>query len=271
MVEVPNGPREPGTIVTRASQEPLSELDGLELSVVVPTYNEARIIEHSLEAICLYLDARGVSYEVIVVDDGSTDGTFAVTESAARRLNQARGGCVRPLRADAHHGKGAAVGNGVLAARGAIVMYLDADLSIPIAIADDFLKRIASGVDAAIASRFIAGSRSDAASLTRRVLSVVFRNLVRTLLVSEFSDTQCGAKAWRREVAQDLFRQKRLDGFAFDAEVLYLAVQRGYRIVEVPFTLAKSNGSSVRFISHSSRMLCDLLRIRVNNARGLYR
>jgi dolichyl-phosphate beta-glucosyltransferase len=238
----------------------------LQVSVVVPAYNEGERIGGSLEAICRHLEPRVRAFEVIPVDDGSLDGTAEAIARAAARL----GPRVRPLASDRHRGKGSAVRSGMLAAQGDVMIYLDADLSIPVTILDVFLEKLHGGHDLAVASRFVPGSARDATPRFRRVMSLTYRALVRHLLVDRFSDTQCGAKAYRREVARDLFSRQRLDGFAFDAEILYLAARRGYRVAEVPVSLDPSARSSVRFLDHSLPMVMDLLRVRYNAFLGRY-
>ena len=241
----------------------------VQLSVVVPAYNEAGRIGESLTAICHYLDQRGQCYEVIPVNDGSTDGSAVEIDAAALRLNRPNGS-VHPLHLEVNQGKGAAVRAGILRARGAIVMYLDTDLSIPISIAGEFVAGISAGADIAIASRYLPGSDAGSVRPVRRLLSAVYRQLAELILSIGFSDIQCGAKAFRREVALQLFQQQRLTGFSFDAEVLYLAAQAGCRVAEVPFTLRISKYSSIRLVFASATMFNDLFRIRFNALRGTY-
>lgn len=242
----------------------------VELSVVVPAYNEAGRIGNSLTEICRYLDLRGQCYEVIPVSDGSTDGSAAEIDAAALRLSRPNAR-VDPLHLHVNLGKGAAVRAGVLRSRGAIVMYLDTDLSIPIAIAAEFMACIGAGADVAIASRYLPGSDAGSVRPVRRLLSAGYRELAAIILGIRSSDIQCGAKAFRRAVALALFQCQRLDGFSFDAEVLYLAAQAGCRVAEVPFTLVISKYSSVRLIAGSATMFLDLFRIRFNSARGFYK
>ncbi|MDA1216992.1 MAG: glycosyltransferase [Chloroflexi bacterium] len=250
-----------------AAAEAASET--VQLSVVVPAYNEAGRIAESLTAICRYLDQRGQCYEVIPVNDGSTDGSAAEIDAAALRLNRPNGR-VHPLHLEVNQGKGAAVRAGILRARGAIVMYLDTDLSIPISIAGEFAAGISAGADIAIASRYLPGSDAGSVRPVRRLLSAGYRQLAALILSIGFSDIQCGAKAFRREVALQLFQQQRITGFSFDAEVLYLAAQAGCRVAEVPFTLRISKYSSIRLVFASATMFKDLFRIRFNALRGIY-
>ncbi|CAA9542181.1 MAG: hypothetical protein AVDCRST_MAG88-103 [uncultured Thermomicrobiales bacterium] len=243
----------------RQEQRPL-------LSLIVPAYNEGDRIAPSLAEMREYLDAAGLDYELLVINDGSTDGTAELVERLGD--DQPR---LRPLGYRANRGKGHAVRTGVAAARGEFVMFTDADLSIPISITADFLAALRDGYDIAIASRWHPASTNVVPPPPlRRVMGGVFRWCVRRLVTSDVRDTQCGCKAYRAEVARDLFSRQRIDRFSFDAEVIFLAARAGYRIKEVPFALRYTPGSSVRPLRDSLLMLRDLVRIRLRAARGGY-
>lgn len=236
------------------------------LSLIVPAYNEGHRLGPSLRAMADYLRHSPLRYEILVVDDGSTDDTPGVIAAAAAADPALRGISYRPNR-----GKGHAVRTGMLAARGEYLMYTDADLSIPIAITEDFLAALRQGYDMAIASRWHPDSTNAVSPPpARRLMGAIFRWCVRQLVISDVRDTQCGCKAYRAEVAHRLFAQSRIDRFSFDAEVIYLAARAGYRIKEVPFALHYIPGSSVRPVRDSLLMLRDLVRIRINAARGVY-
>lgn len=236
------------------------------LSLIVPAYNESRRLGPSLGAISDFFRAAGFPYEILVIDDGSTDDTAAVIAAAA-----AADPAVRPIGYAPNRGKGYAVRTGMLAARGDYLMFTDADLSIPLAITDEFLTALRGEYDLAIASRWHpASSNAVPPPLPRRVMGGAFRWCVRRLVVSDVRDTQCGCKAYRAEVARRLFSQSRIERFSFDAEVIFLAARAGYRIKEVPFALHYIPGSSVRPVRDSLLMVRDLLRIRANALRGVY-
>lgn len=168
-----------------------------------------------------------------------------------------------------HRGKGGAVRAGVLAARGDPIIFIDSDLTIPVAIIERFLRALGDGADIAIASRYVPGS------VVRRpwwrtLLGVVYRWFVHLLVPVSVSDTQCGGKAYTAKAARDLFARSRLDGFTFDAEVLYLAARRGYRVTEIPFTLVQDRVTSIDFLAETPRMLRDLFVIRANSLLGRY-
>jgi glycosyl transferase family 2 len=157
----------------------------------------------------------------------------------------------------------------VRVAKGDPIIFLDSDLTIPVDIIDKFVRALADGVDIAVASRYIAGS------VVRRpwwrsLLGIVFRRLVHLLVPVDVADTQCGGKAYTAEAAKELFARSRLDGFSFDAEVLFLARRSGYRVREIPFTLVQDRVTSISFLKETPRMLRDLVLIRTNALLGRY-
>jgi dolichyl-phosphate beta-glucosyltransferase len=205
--------------------------------------------------------------EIIVADDGSTDATPKVFSSAVGTLS-------RPhiqfhLLQLRHRGKGAAVRAGVAAAKGDPIVFLDSDLTIPVDIIDRFVRALNEGADIAVASRYVKGSVVKR-PWWRSLLGVVFRRCVHLLVPVDVKDTQCGGKAYTAEAASTLFPKSRLDGFSFDAEVLFLARRAGYRVTEIPFTLVQDRVTSIDFVAQAPRMLRDLVRIRLNTLRGKY-
>ncbi|MBI2773369.1 MAG: glycosyltransferase family 2 protein [Chloroflexi bacterium] len=238
------------------------------LSVILPAYNEARRLPASLSRCAEFFRSLAATTEIIVADDGSTDDTRHVVGSAALELASPRFEVhYLPL---PHRGKGAAVRAGILAARGDPVLFLDADLTIPVEVVDRLLDALRAGADIAVASRYVPGSVVRR-PLLRRSMSHAFRALVRVLVPTGLEDTQCGGKAYTAEAARALFTRQYIDGFAFDAEVLYLATRHGYRVTEVPFVLGDENDSSVRLLADIPRMIRDLIRIRIRATRGGYR
>jgi dolichyl-phosphate beta-glucosyltransferase len=223
------------------------------LSVVIPAYQEERRLPATLSTVVTYLRARRLPFEVIVADDGSTDGTARLASRAAPE--------VRVLRLP-HRGKGGAVRAGVLASAGGLVLVADADLSTPMQDLDRLVAALQS-CDVAIGSRNVAGSRvAGAQGLHRRVLGRAFNLMVRLLVLPDLRDTQCGMKLFRREAAMAAFARCRSDGFAFDVEVLALARALGYRVAEVPVEWRNSPDSRVRPLVDVPAMLWELLAIR---------
>lgn len=244
------------------------EADPNLLSLVLPAYNEARRLPASLARCAEYFRARGLAAEIIIVNDGSTDDTDRVCAEAIEDLTSP--GVAFHCLSRKHAGKGAAVRAGVSRATGDPIAFLDADLTIPVEILDSFLRALNDGADIAIASRYVAGS-SVQRPIWRRLVGNAFRTFVRILVPTGVQDTQCGGKAYTAEAAKVLFSAQRLDGFAFDAEVLFLAHSGGYQVREIPFTLHQENETTIDFLTDAPRMLSDLLRIRFNALRGTYR
>jgi dolichyl-phosphate beta-glucosyltransferase len=169
-----------------------------------------------------------------------------------------------------HRGKGGAVRAGVNAAHGDPIVFLDSDLTIPVEMVDRFVRALNEGADIAIASRFVKGSVIRR-PWWRRLMGRSFRRLVHLIVPVDVKDTQCGGKAYTAEAAKDLFARSRLDGFSFDAEVLFLARRAGYRVKEIPFTLIQDRVTSINFVYDAPKMLRDLVLIRVNAMLGRYR
>jgi glycosyltransferase involved in cell wall biosynthesis len=236
------------------------------LTVVVPAYNEAARIAAPLAAIHAYLRAQPWSSEVVVVDDGSADATFALVREVARDWTLP----VRAFRYQPNAGKGYAIKYGIAHARGERILFTDADLSTPIDEATRLLAALDAGADVAIGSRKMAGAHiTRHQPWLRERLGKVFTWMVRKL-IADVSDVTCGFKAFRGEAARDIFSRVRVFDWSFDAEVLLLVRQLGYRLSEVAVDWADCPGTKVRLGRDVLRSLEGLLRIRGNAARGLY-
>jgi dolichyl-phosphate beta-glucosyltransferase len=237
------------------------------ISVVIPAYNEEDRLPVSLERIYRYLSRRSFEFEIIVVDDCSTDRTFEITKRFCRSKRVGR-----ILRNSENRGKGFSVKRGILEAKGEYILFSDADLSTPIEELDRLMQPITHGnCDIAIASR--AHQDSDIRVFQpwyRSTMGNIFNVFVQILAVKGFRDTQCGFKCFKRCAAMRTFRQQQLTGFGFDVEILYIAQKAGYVIQEFPVTWINSPDSRVHVIADSARMLFDLWRIRLNDWRGLY-
>jgi dolichyl-phosphate beta-glucosyltransferase len=227
-------------------------------SVVIPAYNEAARLPRYLREVVDYFDGRDEPYEILVVDDGSTDGTAASVRAMAE-IHASIGLLTHPT----NRGKGRAVCLGMTRARGALRLMADADGATPIAEVKRLEAAIDAGADVAVGSR----ARRDASvvrqtRLHRRVMGNVFNGLVRRLGVGDILDTQCGFKLFRDAVADDLFATLRTDGYGFDVELLLLARRRRYRTVEVPVNWAEQPGSKVSVLRHGPGMLGEILLVR---------
>ncbi len=227
------------------------------LSIVIPAYNEAKRIGSSLAKIANYFAGRPDLCEVIVVDDGSEDGTPRVVESLAEAHPW-----IRILRNPVNRGKGSAVRAGVLSAHGGRIAFCDADLAAPIEELDQLLPYLDTGYDLVIGSRVHRSPEKRVQRRSfRRIMAVIFNLLVRALLVHKIADTQCGLKAFKRSVALDLFTRQSIAQFAFDVELLWRAQQAGYRIAEVPISWVADAESRIRPWSDSLSMARDVIRL----------
>jgi dolichyl-phosphate beta-glucosyltransferase len=233
------------------------------LSIVIPAYNEVVRLPATLGRLRESLAGRDGETEIVVVDDGSTDGTAEVAREAG-------GEGLVLLRHEPNRGKGYAVRRGMLAARGRRRLMTDADLSTPIEELSRLADRLDAGADVAIGSRAVAGARIEVHQpVYREMMGRVFNRLVQVLLLPGLQDTQCGFKLFDAAAAELAFRACRLDGFSFDAEALYVARRWGLRIDEVPVTWRNDAASRVSLGGGGAAFL-DLFRIRLLAWRGAY-
>ena len=229
----------------------------MKLSIVVPAFNETQRIVPTLEAILAYAAQREHDFEILVVDDGSSDGTAALVSERFAGLEHLRVLAYAPNR-----GKGHAVRFGLRHATGDWVLFSDADLSTPIEQLDAMLAAGERGADIVIASRALGGAEiRERQPFYREAGGKLFNRLVRLLVLPELHDTQCGFKLFRRAAIEPVLGDLEIDGFAFDVEILALAEAAGAQIVEVPAIWTNSPSSRVR-ISAAARAYVDLLRIR---------
>jgi len=236
------------------------------ISVVIPSYNEEARLGPTLDEIGRYLSSNGIDHEIIVVDDGSTDGTVDVVRDAA--VNNPS---VNLVANGSNRGKGYSVRNGFINSSGKFVLFSDADLSTPIQELDRFMNEMDGGADIVIGSR--AMRESDIVKrqpVYRMLMGKTFNKLVRVLTVRGINDTQCGFKLFRRESCERLFEVQRIERFAFDVELLFLASKKGLDIREVPVRWINSPDSKVHVVKDSSRMLLDILKLRWGYITGAY-
>lgn len=235
------------------------------LSIVVPAYNEERRIGHCVGRLAGYFRKRRTSFEIIVVDDGSRDGTAEAARVAAKRVRE-----LRVVSYAANRGKGHALRKGILASRGARILFLDADLSTRPEEWPKFEARLNRGARFVIGSRKMAGANLvQHQPLWRENMGKVFTWLVRTLLV-DVSDVTCGFKALAGPTGRSLFTAQRIDGWSFDAEVLFIARTRGVRVEEVPVVWKDNPNSKVRVVQATLGALWGIARIRWNGLMGTY-
>ena len=231
------------------------------LSVVIPCFNEARKIDKDIEAALDYFGGRSYSFELILVDDGSADGTAAILEGATNKLKHVphRAICYQPNR-----GKGYAVRTGMLQACGRYRLFADAGLCVPYSEIEKGLALLEAGADVAIGSRKLSESQViEQQAGYRRIGSSVFGLLVRNWMGLRYSDTQCGFKLFTAQAAEQLFSAARIDGFMFDAEMLINARKFGLTVKEFPVEWRADPDSRYKPFSGSLRNLLELVRIQL--------
>ena len=230
----------------------------VDLSMVIPAYNEARRLPPTLARLRDYLDAGADSYEVLVVDDGSDDDTVAVARAVAREWPQ-----LEVLTLPDNQGKGAAVREGMLRARGALRAFSDADLSTPIEELPRLRSHLGGACHVAIASRDAPGSDIQVHQPRwREFMGRTYNRILRLLVLPGIRDTQCGFKLFTSEAAEACFAPLDTFRFGFDAEVLVRAHRRGWEIAEVPVQWRHVEESRVGGIGDALRMLYDLVLLR---------
>jgi dolichyl-phosphate beta-glucosyltransferase len=234
------------------------------LSIVIPAHNEAKRLPPSLEKIDAFLSGQDFSAEIIVVENGSTDGTLEIAESFISRMPYLR------VFHEEQRGKGLAVKRGMLEAMGEYRIFCDADLSMPIEQVLRFIPPMRDPVDVTIGSREVTGAKRYDEPSYRHLIGRAFNTMVRWLVLPGLQDTQCGFKCFKGEIADRVFALQTLSGMSFDAEVLFIARKMGYDIQEVAIDWYFDPDSRVRLVQDSMRMAFDLIDIRLKAGRGIY-
>jgi glycosyltransferase involved in cell wall biosynthesis len=244
----------------------VSTLNKITYSIVIPAYNEGERLGATLEKVLAYVRAQAWTAEVIVVNDGSRDNTAELVRSFA-----AKDSTVRLVENPGNRGKGYAVRNGMLSARGEVIVFSDADLSSPIEEMPKLLAALAAGADIAIGSRWLqAELQSQRQSLHRQLFGRIFNVLNRIILGLRFKDTQCGFKAFTRRAAQTILPLQRIERWGFDPEILFLARKFGFRVEEVPVRWGHSGDTRIHPLIDGARMFQEMLRIRWYDLAGKY-
>jgi len=238
------------------------------LSIVIPAYNEGRRIGKTLMETFSYLDSLNYESEVLVVDDGSTDGTV---DKVMESMEIAKGR-LRLLRNPGNRGKGYSVRSGMLQARGEIVLFYDADMAVPTTEIPKVIQPISEDrFDVVFGSRYIDNDLiGKPQSMSRRAVSRIGNLIMRRVTRLDYRDMQCGFKAFRGSTAKSVFRDQTNDGYGFDPEVLFIAAKRGWRLLETPVICNHVEGSKVNILTAPVKVLLEVLRIRRNDLIGLY-
>ena len=235
------------------------------LSIIIPAYNEEKRLPDSLKEIIDFADRQPFGIEIMVVDDGSEDGTATLIDEFHSHYPFVS------VTRNPHRGKGHAVKTGMLTARGEYLFLCDADLSMSIDQVETFLPpHQEEGYDIVIGSREIEGAKRYDEPAYRHFMGRIFNLIVRIFALRGFQDTQCGFKSFKREAARDVFSLQTMDGFGFDVEVLFIAQQKGYRILELPIGWRHVSNSRISPLRDTLKMFRDVLRVRWNDWRGVY-
>ena len=234
------------------------------LSIIIPAYNEEQRLPNALQELTSFLEKQSYQAEVLVVENGSSDQTYDVAQEFSQKVPY-----VKALH-EQQSGKGRAVKAGMLAAQGQYRMFCDVDFSMPISEINCFIPPVLEGADVAIGSREAPGAVRYDEPFYRHLTGRVFNSLVRQLALPGLQDTQCGFKCFSGKVVEEIFPLQTMMGWSFDAEVLFIARHRGFRIVEIPISWYYNADSRVSLIKDSWQMAADLLSIQRNANNGLY-
>jgi dolichyl-phosphate beta-glucosyltransferase len=235
-------------------------------SIIIPAYNESERVGATLEKVLAHVSQRGWEAEIIAVDDGSQDNTAEIIRGYAEKHPG-----LRLLQNPGNRGNGYSVRNGMLHARGKVLLFTDADLSSPMEEADNLFAAIAGGADIAIGSRWLRRDlQTQRQPLHRQIFGRIFNLIVRITLGLSFKDTQCGFKAFTRPAARAIFSLQQIERWGFDPELLFLARKLGFKVAEVPVEFGHSEGTRISPLRDGARMFGELLRIRWNGLSGRY-
>ena len=234
------------------------------LTILIPAYNEEKAIKNTLEKVCGYLKGKKYPWEVVVSDDGSCDTTSMIVRNFKKES-------VRLISADKNQGKGAALRNGVKASIGDYIIFMDADISVPLNNIDKFMKEFNKGADVVIASRRVRGAKIEVHQpWHREIMGRVYTKLTQIVTGVKIPDFTCGFKGFSSNAAKKIFRSSVINRWAYDSEIMYLAKKYGYEIIQVPIVWKNREDTRVKLRSVILESFKDLLSIRVNDLKGLY-
>jgi dolichyl-phosphate beta-glucosyltransferase len=235
-------------------------------SIVIPAFDESARILATLQSVIACIREKGWTAEVLVVNDGSRDATAEIVKAFARDAPE-----VRLIENPGNRGKGYSVRSGLLQSLGEVVMFTDADLSAPIEEAERLFAAITQGADIAIGSRWLEkGRQTHRQPFYRQFFGRCFNAVTRAVMGLRFADTQCGFKAFTRAAAQTVFQLQTIERWGFDPEILFIALKRGYRVVEVPVSWAHDERTRMSYLKDGLTMLEEIATIRWNALLGRY-
>jgi dolichyl-phosphate beta-glucosyltransferase len=238
----------------------------LQYSIIIPAYNESRRIVPTLNKVLTYLAERGWDAELIIVNDGSRDDTAEIVRRFVEKNRM-----MRLVENPGNRGKGYSVRKGMLDARGDVLLFSDADLSSPIEEAAKLFQAIANGADVAIGSRWMnAELQTERQPLYRQLFGRLFNVMLRVVLGLKYKDTQCGFKAFTSRAAREIFPLQTIERWSFDPELIFLAQEQGFKVVEVPVQWSHDEKTTIRPLRDGTRMFFEVMKIRWNAITGKY-
>jgi len=238
-----------------------------QLSIVIPAYNESARIENALARVMHCVETQGWDAEVLVVDDGSKDATPDIVHQWMLRYPR-----LHLIQNNGNRGKGYSVRNGMLHATGDVMLFTDADLSSPIYEADKLFAAIKQGADVAIGSRWLQRElQTERQPWYRQLYGRLFNFALRVVLGLKYHDTQCGFKAFTRRAVETIFTRQRVERWGFDPELLFLADKFEFRTAEVPVEWAHDHRSKINPLRDGMKMMLEMLAVRWNDIKGLYK
>lgn len=242
-------------------------MNGYFISIIIPAYNEEKRILPTLKEIYDYLSRQDYTYEIIIVDDGSSDNTVQLVKDFIGHNNKG----INILMNGENRGKGFSVKRGMLAAKGELIFFTDADLSTPIEEIERCLPYFLNNYDVVIGSRSLPNSDIIIHQpWYREKMGKTFNFMVNMVLVKGIIDTQCGFKGFKKEAARLIFTRCRINGFSFDVEAIFLSQKFDFKIKEVPIRWKNSALSKVSPVRHPFQMFKDLITIKINDLKGKY-
>lgn len=237
-----------------------------DLTVIVPAYNEEKRIKKTLEIILNYLQKNTYGYEIIIIEDASTDKTFKIISDFKNKHKEKY---ISIIKNKINLGKGYSIKQAIFKAKKQYVLFTDADNSTPISELPKFIKLVEK-YDVLIASRNLNKSKITKQPLYRRLPGKIFPILVRLLLIKNIKDTQCGFKMFKTDQAKKIFKKQTIKHWAFDAETLFISKKLGYSIKEIPVRWINDSDSKLKIFKDPFYMFIDLLKIKLNDLKGVY-
>lgn len=239
-----------------------------EISIVIPTFNEEKIIYTNLARLHGFLNQINDNFEIIVVDDGSSDATCSIVGEAKRLISPK----IILIPNSSNQGKGAVVKQGMLASNGEYIFFTDADLPYELSFIESGLDRLKQDWEIVTGSRYEANKKNQGKSFTPRTFtSKIFRSISHVLIQTKANDTQCGFKGFRKNVAGQLFGLSMIKGFGFDIEILFLANKFNSIVGNLPVTYSnESRVSRVKLVRDSFKILFETITVLINNTLGKY-